>query len=143
MTENLNLKNRLIEVAGYKHISLRKLEEFFELKRGNISNMSAGGAVGSDKLAKIIDKMPELSIDWLLTGKGKMLRNNQEIVDISNSTIVGANVNGIGISINDFTEMINLQKGYQDLLKKKDEHISKSQEQMDELIKIISKLSGE
>jgi hypothetical protein len=77
------------------------------------------------------------SEDWLLNGNGEKLKSSQKIGDVVNSTIVGANVNGNGIRIthNDLSEMIELQKGYQELLKKKDDHIS-------ELLLIVSKLAN-
>jgi hypothetical protein len=87
-------------------------------------------------LNKIIIAKPEISAEWLLTGKGEMI-NNQQIGNVSESTVVGANVNGNWNNIihNNFKEMIELQKGYQDLLRKKDEHIS-------ELIGIINKIKN-
>jgi hypothetical protein len=76
---------------------------------------------------------PIINTEWLLTGEGEMLRTTQNIGDISNSTVVGANVNGNGINIshNNFSEMI---EGYKDAIKKRDE-------QIDRLINIIEKLS--
>jgi len=67
---------------------------------------------------------------WVLTGDGNMFRNDDKKGDISNSTIVGANVNGNGnkISHNDFASFI-------ELLKKRDE-------QIDKLIEVINKLSS-
>lgn len=59
-----------------------------------------------------------------------MLKNNQQIGDITNSSVVGANVNGNYITHNDIKGMIELQKGYQDMIKK-------SREQIDRLIGII------
>lgn len=76
--EMSDLKDRFQQISDYKDISIRKLEEFFSLNRGNISNISVNGAIGSDKLAKIIDKIPEISIEWLLTGKGEMLKSPKE-----------------------------------------------------------------
>lgn len=70
------IRQRLIEIADYKQLSVRAFEEFCGLKRGNISNLAPGGNIGSDKLSKIIDTMPEVSPDWLLTGRGKMLKED-------------------------------------------------------------------
>jgi hypothetical protein len=88
----------------------------------------------------ICDKFPQFNKCYLLTGEGDLLKNNQQIGDISNSTVVGANVSGNGVTIshNDFqviTEMVELQKGYQGM-------IQKSQEQIDSLIEIIKQISN-
>lgn len=40
--------------------------------------MNEDGALGSDKLSKIIDTLPEVSCEWLLTGRGDMLRDEQQ-----------------------------------------------------------------
>ncbi len=63
-----NLKDRLVSIAKQKKLSIRAFEEHCGLGRGNISNMSADGALGSDKLTKIIDTFPEVDLHWLLTG---------------------------------------------------------------------------
>lgn len=78
--------------------------------------------------------------EWLINGDGDMLKPVQNVSDISSSTVVGANVSGNGnnISHNDITNMagmIELQKGYQDMMRK-------SQEQIDRLLAIIEKIQG-
>jgi plasmid maintenance system antidote protein VapI len=82
--------------------------------------------VSATTLNKIFEKYPEHK-DFILYGDSS--KNNQTIGDISNSTVVGANVNGNGITIsyNDFAELI-------EVVKKRDE-------QIDKLIEIIKKLS--
>jgi transcriptional regulator with XRE-family HTH domain len=88
-------------------------------------------------ISNFCKKFAQISEDWITEGKGDMIKNNQQIGNISNSAVIGANVSGNGnrITPNEFEEMIKLQKGYQDLLKKKDEHIS-------ELLRVISKLTN-
>ena len=63
------IKERLYETAVNKGLSVGAFEEVCGLGRGNISNMKENGAIGSDKLAKIVDAYPDLDIVWLLTGK--------------------------------------------------------------------------
>lgn len=87
-----------------------------------------------DFIEKLKTLLPNLNDDWLLTGKGDMLK--QSLDNITNSTVVGANVSGNGnkISHNDLAGIIKLQEGYQDMLKK-------SQEQIDRLLSLVEKLS--
>lgn len=68
-----NIRQRLIDIAKYKGVSVRAFEELCGLNRGNISNLAINGNIGSDKLSKIIDAIPEIDSEWLLTGRGKML----------------------------------------------------------------------
>ncbi len=68
------MKERLLQIAAYLGLSVRSFEAECGLQRGNISNMSESGAIGSDKLSKIYVKYPELNLEWLLTGIGSMLK---------------------------------------------------------------------
>jgi len=70
------LKDRIKQLATYYGCSIRKFEEKCRLGRGNVNNMSE--VLGSDKLAKIIDTYPEVSCEWLLTGRGEMLKQKSE-----------------------------------------------------------------
>ncbi|MDD4972600.1 MAG: hypothetical protein PHT07_24475 [Paludibacter sp.] len=70
----MNIKYRFKQVADYYGLSIRKFEEKCNLGGGNISNIGDGGSVGADKLSKISDNCPEINIDWLLSGKGRMLK---------------------------------------------------------------------
>lgn len=68
----MDLKDRIKVFADSLGLSIREFERACNLTRGNISNMT--GALGSDKLSKIIDTHPQLSVYWLLMGHGSMLR---------------------------------------------------------------------
>lgn len=68
----MDLKGRLKTLCNHFGLSIREFERECQLNRGNISNMT--GALGSDKIAKIITRFPEIDIYWLLTGEGHMLR---------------------------------------------------------------------
>ena len=70
------LKDRIKQLATNYGCSIRKFEEICHLGRGNVSNMSE--VLGSDKVAKIIDACPEVSCEWLLTGRGEMLKRKPE-----------------------------------------------------------------
>lgn len=83
------IRQRLIEIADYKRLSVRAFEEFCGLKRGNISNLAPDGNIGSDKLSKIIDAMPEVNPDWLLSGRGKMLK--EDLSEMSSISTYGDN----------------------------------------------------
>ncbi len=84
-----DIKTRLSQIAESKGLSIRAFEEFCNLKRGNISNILPGGAIGSDKLAKIFDAIPDINPTWLICGVGDMLttstpnkHNDEEIITI-------------------------------------------------------------
>lgn len=73
----MDLKSRFKALCNHLGLSIREFERECQLNRGNISNMT--GAIGSDKIAKIATRFPEVDIYWLLTGKGSMLRSQDDI----------------------------------------------------------------
>lgn len=57
-------------------------------------------SLASSKITEILMRYPELNSDWLLLGKGEMLRPaTQSVGNITHSTAVGVNVNGNDINI--------------------------------------------
>ena len=66
----MDLKGRIKILSVHLGLSIREFERECGLKRGNISNMT--GALGSDKLSKIIQRFPSIDLYWLLTGRGNI-----------------------------------------------------------------------
>lgn len=137
MTENQTIKELLIAFISYLHLGQGKFEKECGLANGYVNNIRK--SITPEKLQQIALRYPELNTGWLMTGEGEMLRPEQNVSDVSGSTVVGANVNGNGnnISNNDASNiagMIELQKGYQDMMKK-------SQEQIDRLLAVIERLT--
>lgn len=119
------VKERLIEYIKYKGIGQNKFAESIGVSSGYVNNIRK--SIQPDKVLSISKEYPDLNTGWLLTGEGAMLRASQSIGDISGSTVVGANVNGSGNTItnNDVAGLIELQKGYQQMLKEKDKQIDR------------------
>lgn len=69
----MDLKGRIKILSVHLGLSIREFERECGLKRGNISNMT--GALGSDKLSKIIQRFPSIDLYWLLTGRGNIFRD--------------------------------------------------------------------
>lgn len=93
-----SIKERIKLIANQHGYSIRKFEEHCQLGRGNISNMSEDGSIGSDKLSKIIDNFPEISIHWLLTGKGDMQQKNNVLSQIRPASSLNEGIPLIPIS---------------------------------------------
>ena len=100
-----SIRERLYKIADINGLSMRKFEELCGLKRGNISNMTELGAIGSDKLSKIIDAFSDVNAQWLLSGEGEMLKNNSDLIPTS--------TNGIGIPLVPIDAWAGLFKGEQ------------------------------
>jgi len=78
-------------------------QDFCEKTGISYSNMvgkSLQSELGGDQIYEILQKFPDLNSDWLLLGRGEMLRSaSQSVGNISHSTAVGVNVNGNDINI--------------------------------------------
>lgn len=125
---------------AFRGLNDNKVTVQLSLSVGTLGKSRKEGRDLSDKvIEKILNFYDEINKVWLLTGEGEMLRKGQNVADVSGSTIVGANVSGNGNSIShnddsNIAGMIELQKGYQEMIKK-------SQEQLDRLLAVIENLT--
>ena len=103
------IKDRLKQLAQNKGLSIRSFEETCGLGRGNISNMSQDGSIGSDKLSKIFDAFPDTDLYWLLTGEKKSRNQRGEIAHQTGNPKEG-------IPLIPFSAMAGALKGEQTVL---------------------------
>ncbi|MEN9684369.1 MAG: hypothetical protein RLZZ28_155 [Bacteroidota bacterium] len=83
----MRLIERLQEYLQTNHISAYAFEHTCHLSNGYLGKQLKGkGAVGSDILEKIKQHYTDLSLIWLVTGKGNMTlfppEKNKELIDI-------------------------------------------------------------
>jgi hypothetical protein len=70
----MRLIDRLQEYLDYYRISAYSFEHSCGLSNGYLGKMLKGkGGIGSDILERIKENYTDLSITWLVTGKGRML----------------------------------------------------------------------
>ena len=68
---------RIKQIIEYYGINTRQFEQKIFASSGQIYKyLSRGSGLNSDTLVKILENCPEISPDWLLLKKGKMLREN-------------------------------------------------------------------
>ena len=79
----MNAKERLLEFLQYLNIGQTVFENKVGWSRGYISKIKE--SIGSDMIAKLVDDFPELNIEWLISGKGEMLKSQIGIGNIKNS----------------------------------------------------------
>lgn len=72
------LKDRLLKYIDYKNITKSFFEKSIGAGNGYLKNVNN---LGSDKLEDIITHYPDLNIEWLITGKGAMLKELPEMED--------------------------------------------------------------
>lgn len=75
----MSVKERLKNYIKHIGISIIDFEKSINVSNGYVNSISKG--IGNDKISLIVENYPNLNLDWLLTGKGDMLRTDIEEVD--------------------------------------------------------------
>lgn len=73
MTDNQTIKDRLIIWINYLNVSVSAFERKCGLSTGYVANLKPN--TNSKKINDILAAYPELNKEWLLTGEGEMLKN--------------------------------------------------------------------
>ncbi|MBR3987518.1 MAG: hypothetical protein IKK04_10250 [Bacteroidales bacterium] len=72
------IKERLIKYLKISGISKKDFSEKTGISLWNITGKSVKSELGGEQISLIIGNYPNISPDWLITGKGEMLRENGE-----------------------------------------------------------------
>lgn len=81
--------NRIKHFCKTLNITIVQFEKSIDVANGYVNGISR--SIGIDKLALIVEKYPNLNIEWLLLGKGNITKDgqniaiNQDIKDNSNN----------------------------------------------------------
>lgn len=80
MEISTNIKDRIIQVGDYKGIKREDFIESLNQKYSNYRGKSKNSSPSADVFVEISTKYPDVNLDWLLTGKGEMLKSNNSLV---------------------------------------------------------------
>ncbi len=69
-------KRRIIQYIDYKCISVKIFLSETGIKRGFLDSDKLESSVSDIFLSIIIERYPEINLEWLITGKGTMLKTN-------------------------------------------------------------------
>lgn len=82
----MNVKNRIKDFIKTENLTIIEFEKSLNVANGYVNSISK--SMGIDKMATIIEKYPNLNMDWLITGNGEMLKQKKPYIeaksDISN-----------------------------------------------------------
>lgn len=146
----MTLKGRVLFFIKEKGI---KKSDFFEATSIAASNFKGDGLhseLGGDKIVKILTAYPEISSDWLLTGKGEMLKedvgsisigdhNKMQYVKGSHNTVTVADSKASSYSVEELLQENNdLKNGYK-LLKNQISLKDKELQLKDREIELLNK----
>lgn len=136
------MKERLLEFIEYLDITNAAFEKKTGLSNGFINNLSDN--IRETSIKKITNIYPDLDINWWKTGLGDMIKQKARNINNTGSNNINNNGGNVTISHNEFSSMMDLQKGYQEIQKEltkrleiTQNQLSKSQDQIDALIDVI------
>ena len=69
----MNVKDRIFECLKYKGVSITKAESLLSWSKGALIKSNS---ISSDRLGEFYLQFPDVSPEWLLTGKGEMLKQS-------------------------------------------------------------------
>ena len=72
----MSVKERLKIYIKHSDLSNKAFEISINVSNGYINNISK--SIGIEILEKIVEKYSNLNLDWLISGRGEMLRNAEE-----------------------------------------------------------------
>lgn len=72
----MDIKDRLKEIRDYAGMGQTNFEKHTGIASGYFNKIK--GSIGSDTLLKIAKKYPEISLDWVITGEGPMLKEESD-----------------------------------------------------------------
>ena len=67
----MSVKNRIKELIKSHGITVKAFENSIHASNGYVNSISK--SIGLDKIEKIVEKYPNINLNWLLTGQGEML----------------------------------------------------------------------
>ena len=81
-----NMNRRLLQFLQAENITQTQLADTLSVARGSVSNILAGrNKPGYDFLESLILHYPNLNLEWLLSGKGKMYHENESGMPIEST----------------------------------------------------------
>lgn len=122
---DVGVRGRIKAYLQEKNISQNKFAKAIGVSPAFVNNISKG--IGADKLQRISNIFTDLNTDWLLTGKGNMLKGQS----------VSTNSEDTNQQQNDMTIQELLEA-----IKRRDQQVDEMLSQQGRLISIIENMSG-
>lgn len=99
---------RIKQFIDYKGMSIAAFERSIGMANASFGkSLKNQGAIGTDKLENILKIYPELSPQWLMTGRGEMLVDNSTPSTFSQSPSVDEHLAAQGVTPDLITELLN------------------------------------
>ena len=133
----MNVKERVKIFLDYKKMPISVFEKSINASNGYVNSISK--SIGLDKIEMILEKYPNLNIEWLLTGQGNMLKEDAK-TNISQTITGDSNIqsgNNTSITGDCKGKIEELQKQLEEYKKQ----LREKENQVSQLINTVTALS--
>ncbi len=80
--------NRIALILKHKNLTSAKFADEIGVQRSSISHVLSGrNKPGLEFIQKILKKYPEISSDWILFGKGKMMNDRENEAEVTRGRV--------------------------------------------------------
>ena len=80
-----NIKERVLQVAKYKGIGYEKFASIIGMTYASFKGQQKKTPINSNALDSLLSEFPDVSAEWLITGKGEMIKDPQSVAGVSHS----------------------------------------------------------
>ncbi len=71
---------RIKEYIDYKGLTIASFERSIGMSNASFGkSLKSNGSIGSDKIEKILSIYTDINTEWLITGRGSMIKNNYSL----------------------------------------------------------------
>ncbi|GIM50622.1 hypothetical protein [Capnocytophaga stomatis] len=142
-----NIKERILYFLEYKGVTKSKFFEKIGMTYGNFTGKSKETPLNSEAISNILLEFPDINLDWLVSGKGSMLKTeskgsvSQNLVG-DNSVQVGGSNNGKikNNSENQYVKELQTEiENLKNLLIEKEKQLTEKEKQISKLIDKLTK----
>lgn len=74
------IKERVLQLAEIKGVAKEKFLESIDMTYGSFKGAAKKGTLNSDAIDKLLTNYPDVNPDWLVTGRGEILRPSVEVI---------------------------------------------------------------
>ena len=134
-----NILERIKKIANHEGISITALEQKIGASKGVLSRAINNGTDIQYKWVQIlVENYPHYSTDWLLTGKGEMLKSTNDKTQ-SHSIVGDKNLIGSGNKIYEVHDVSEVLKQKETQIDKLLDQINNQSSQINTLLSMLSK----
>lgn len=97
---------RLVELRKAKGLSVEELATKLKIKGSAVYGLQTDANKPSfDTLAAIMEAFPDVNIEWLINGKGEMLREGKSLTPVKEGFFPGSHINHMGASVGELPDI--------------------------------------